>query len=125
MAVQKKRFKKGTLTYNLSGMVAKNRNALLAAMRPEQGVLRREILSHTSSTPGGHLHDTGTMRRETKVKLVGGENARVDVTTTDYGIYQHEGYNPWILFDKRALVSRIAQRVRNYRQTGKAVLPRS
>ncbi len=125
MAAQKKRFRYGTLTVNLSGMVSKNRSAILAAMAKEPGVLRREILSHTSSTPGGHLHKTGHMRRSTEVRLVSGENARVEVKTADYGIYQHEGHNPWIIFDKRALVSRIAQRVRKFVETGKAVLPRS
>lgn len=126
------------LTMNLRNVVAGNQQAMRAAMRAVAPQIKKEILKNTSSRPGGHLHDSGDMRRSLEVVPIGGKNPRIEVRANDYGIYQDQGFqhvndgfihNPWITpvirGQRNDIVRAIALRMKQYNTTGKPTLPRN
>lgn len=94
------------LTANFPQFAQKNQRAVREALRKVAPTIRKLIVDNTSAAPGGHLHDTGYMRETVDVVPIGGANPRIEVHTTDYGIYQDQGFthaysgefihNPWI-----------------------------
>lgn len=107
-----------------------NRQKLSGAMKDLAKIVHREIIANTSPAPGGHLHDTGDMRRATTVMGVGGTNPRIEVRTTDYGVYQDQGFthylsgefihNPWISPVIRSMRSDMLRFLSHRLKTGKA-----
>lgn len=119
------------LTAEFQQFAHKNRTAVREALRKVAPIIYDEILANTSPVQGGHLNDSGRMREKTKVIAVGGANPRIEVHTTDYGIYQDQGFthylggylvkNPWISpvirGQRNSIMKRIAQEVRAYMDT--------